>query len=307
MILNNAKNVMIGNKSVSRLFCNSKKIWERPGINPDDWSYSIENNEVRILGYKGSDTDIWMPSVIENCPVRYVGSGEKRDRISGIENVISLRIADSVKRIEDYAIYSVYDNDLKLKKIWFGDGAESIGAYVASYCHRLEYVKMGKNLKTIGDYAFYYSCNSLDDYTAQIIIGENVETIGRSAFEFCAYVKSFEIPETVTTINPYAFCSCRAITSITIPDSVQTIGKKAFYDCTSLRNVSLNNTLSYIPQEMFSHCYKLQTVTVPKTVTNIEDYAFSYCYELKNVYVPSSCSYAANAFEYSNYVNVIRY
>ena len=71
------------------------------------------------------------------------------------------------------------------------------------YCNMLQAAEIGKNVTSIGNYAFSY-CYSL----ASIVIPQGVTSIGNSAFNYCYSLASIVIPQGVTSIGNYAFNSC---------------------------------------------------------------------------------------------------
>ena len=87
----------------------------------------------------------------------------------------------------------------------------------------------GKNVTSIGDYAFAY-CESL----TSVIIPNSVTSIGNGAFYNCTSLTSIEIPNSITSIGNGVFYCCTSLTSITIPNSVTSIGNSAFSGCTRL-------------------------------------------------------------------------
>lgn len=179
----------------------------------------------------------------------------------------------------------------------FGDSVEHIPANLfrvsqTSYEPYITSVTFGKNIKTIGDYAFY-RCGG-----GEYILPDGLTTIG--AYAFCGSVNSFTLPDSVTKIGEKAFVNSgyyrneanwendvlyinnhliEAKTSIadsyTIKDGVKTIADKAFYNCESLT-----------------------TLTVPDSVTNIGVDAFTYCSNLTEVITPCK-SYASTYFDES--------
>ena len=54
--------------------------------------------------------------------------------------------------------------------------------------------------------------------------------------------KADDIPNTVNSIKRSAFNWCTSLTNITIPNSVTEIGDGAFYNCSSLKTINFNGT-----------------------------------------------------------------
>ena len=86
-------------------------------------------------------------------------------------------------------------------------------------------------MRSIGASAFAY-CYGLEN----VQIGNNVTTLGRSAFWYCG-LKSITIPDNVTSIGSQAFGDCGALESITIGNGVTSIGDNAFKGC-RLKNIT---------------------------------------------------------------------
>lgn len=74
-------------------------------------------------------------------------------------------------------------------------------------------------------------CNMLQD----VSIGKNVTSIGYYAFQNCYSLASITIPNGVTSIDGSAFYTCYSLASITIPTGITSIGDYAFYDCYGMR------------------------------------------------------------------------
>jgi hypothetical protein len=64
-----------------------------------------------------------------------------------------------------------------------------------------------------------------------VIIPDNVTSIGYCAFDHCFGLSEVVIPNSVTTIGSGAFSYCSGLTEVAIPDSVTTIGSGAFDGC----------------------------------------------------------------------------
>ncbi len=135
-------------------------------------------------------------------------------------------------------------------------------------------------------YGSFYCCDMLTD----VVIGDDVESIGSSAFSFCYNLKNLTLGSGATVIGGYAFQDA-SLTNLVIPDNFQTIGTKAFHRCNKLMSVTLGNGLTTIYDEAFLGCYKLievknlsDTLTIEMgTTTN--GYAGKYA---KNIYTASS-------------------
>ncbi len=109
------------------------------------------------------------------------------------------------------------------KKIVYGDTIEKI-ENMGVYFRDIKTLEFPKNLKEIGDYAFY-KCNSLNS----VVIPSGVTSIGDSAFYECIFLTDVDIPEGVTYIGNDAFDNCYSLENINLPKSVTHIGNYAFY------------------------------------------------------------------------------
>ena len=116
-------------------------------------------------------------------------------------------------------------------------------------------------------------CNMLQD----VSIGKNVTSIGSYAFSNCTSLASVTIPDGVTSIGDNAFGGCRSLASVTIPKGVTSIGDYAFGNCPSLASVTIPTGVTSISNSAFSNCFSLASVTIPTGVTSIGDSAFGGC------------------------------
>ena len=121
-----------------------------------------------------------------------------------------------------------------------------------------------------------------------VVIPENVTSIGKEVFSNYNKLTSITIPSSVTEIESRAFYKCTGLTSVTIPDSVTTIGSGAFSFCTDLTSVTISNSVTAIEGGAFQGCTRLTSVTIPNGVTKIGKEAFMGCSSLKSVTIPAS-------------------
>ena len=244
----------------------------------EDFKYTIENSEVTITKYIGSDTEVAIPSEIEGYPVTSIGS----DAFYSCYSLTSVTIGDSVTSIGDWAFGSCDS----LTSVTIPDSVTSIGEGAFYSCDSLTSVTIGDSVTSIGEGAFY-SCTSL----TSVAIGDSVTSIGSYVFCYCTSLTSVTIPDSVTSIGNYAFCYCTSLTSVTIPDSVTSMGEYTFYKCTSLTSVTIPDSVTSIGDAAFAACTSLTLVTIPDSVTSIGSYAFEACDSLTSIIVDSDNQY----------------
>ena len=203
----------------------------------------------------------------------------------------------------------------------FSGNVERIPAYLfyvsnTSCSPKITSVTIGKNVKSIGSYAFY-NCTKLaslyitdiaawceisfgnnssnpiyfadelyvsGSLTTNIMIPEGITNIGKYAFYGCSSIVSVTIPDSVTTIGDYAFRLCSSLTSVTIGDNVDIIGTQAFYQCGNLTSITIPDSVEIIGNYAFYGCAGLASVTISDGVTTIGDHAFDLCNSLTDVY-----------------------
>ncbi|MBR2381710.1 MAG: leucine-rich repeat protein [Clostridia bacterium] len=132
------------------------------------------------------------------------------------------------------------------------------------------------------------------DLIEEILLPENVTSIGEYVFENCSSLKHlnssidgvFTIPENISVIEAYAFYGCSALKSIELPETLTTIGNYAFYNCTSLESIEFSEALTTIGSYAFKNCTSLTSIEVPDSVTSIGVGAFGGCSSLASMTLP---------------------
>jgi uncharacterized repeat protein (TIGR02543 family) len=122
-----------------------------------------------------------------------------------------------------------------------------------------------------------------------LIIGNNVTSIGNEAFYGCTGLTTIEIPGSVTSIGNYAFSGCTGLTTIEIPESVTSIGDSAFSYCTGLTSVTFQGTskVTSIGDSSFSGCTGLTSVKFRRaTPPSFYDFTFLNTPKSYTIYVP---------------------
>ncbi len=119
--------------------------------------------------------------------------------------------------------YVIYVNDWTTS-ITFGDEVEHIPAYLCyQFQGELRNLVIPDNVKTIGDNAFYYNSKLVS-----LKLGVGLTEIGKQAFYGCASLTEVSIPDNVTTINPSAFFYCTSLATLNLGKGIQTLGTGAF-------------------------------------------------------------------------------
>jgi hypothetical protein len=119
----------------------------------------------------------------------------------------------------------------------------------------------------------FVNCTSL----VTLILGNNVTTIGRRAFQYCSNLTSVTFPtSSLTTIRRGAFWGTGLI-SVAIPNSVTSMEDSIFVDCINLASATLpiNATITTVPQGTFVNCTSLTSITIPSNYTTIAQDAFT--------------------------------
>ena len=204
------------------------------------------------------------------------GDGSAAETLAGTGNVDT---SHTYAEPGDYVISLMPQGECTLS---FGSGSSSYCVMGLTrtngrvYCNMLQDVSIGKNVTSIGSYAFS-SCPSL----ASVTIPTGVTSIGSYAFSGCFSLASVTIPNGVTSIGDSAFGDCSSLASVTIPTGVTSIGSYAFSDCSSLASVTIPTGVTSIGDSAFSSCFSLASVTIPNGVTSIGDSAFSSCFGMR--------------------------
>ena len=128
----------------------------------------------------------------------------------------------------------------------FGDKVTAINKRLFYDANKLANVTIGKGVTEIGDAAFWNAGDDESVVEMTVTLGENVKTIGVSAFESCDKLMSITLPEKLDTIFDSAF-QTTGLTALTIPASVDSIGNRAFADCSSLASIRIQESAVPLP------------------------------------------------------------
>ena len=176
-----------------------------PDLKTDgDYAYYVsEDNTYCITSlYKGSSTDVVVPSSLGGYPVKIIGDHtfENKSFIRTVE------VPDGVVAIGKQAFFMC----INLQTVIVPEGVVMFGDQCFAACYMLDYVQVPDSLESVGEMAFL-GCYALKE----IEFGENLKSIGSCAFHTCTELEKVTVPSTSVTIDESAFISC--------PDNMEVI------------------------------------------------------------------------------------
>ena len=270
------------------------------------FEYELDDVFANITEYRGTETDVIIPSAIDGYTVTGIYLGAFEDNTS-LESVV---IPDTVTYIGDNAfmdctslasltnsdtiIYigeSAFENCTSLESVTIPDSARYIGENAFANTG-LSSVTIPENVMYIGNSAFGYYLPyewsrflvKKNDFTIYGYTNSEAEIYADDngfSFESLGDASSFayEVYEDVACITKYRGSDADVVIPSEIDGyTVTEIGWGAFEGCTSLTGVEIPDTVTYIGGFAFIDCTNLKSVTIPASVTNIGYCAFGYSY-----------------------------
>ena len=262
-------------------------------------SVTIPNSVTSIGGYAFSNcrglTSVTIPKSVTSI-------GENTfEYCSGLT---SITIPNSVKIIKGYA----FRNCTRLTSATIPNSVTSIGDGAFEGCTDLTSVhisdleawcKISFDGSSSNPLSFAHHLYMNGSEITNLVIPNNVTSIGEFAFSKCSGLTSVTISNSVTSIGRSAFSGCSGLTSITIPNSVTSIGNGTFGDCTGLTSIMIGNSVTSIGDDAFKGCSGLTSITIPNSVTSIGRSAFWDCSGLTSITIPNSVtSIGLGAFDW---------
>jgi len=287
------------------------------------FTFDSQTNTYSVTDYKGTTTEIIIPSVYKGFPVSSIGEFA----FSSCETITAVKLPSSIVSI-DFAAFSTCTS---LKSVTLENGIQKIGGYAFDSCSLLKNITLPNTIIGIEHNAFS-ECTSLTEIT----IPDSVVSIGEYAFNDCASLKSVTLGKGLEKIDKGAFADCSSLETIEFPSSLTEIGGAAFWGCTSLTEIVIPDTVEFIDAAAFAYCENLVKVTLPflgdkkdnptdgtfkyiftylhepsvKEVIltggnycglgeQIPDYAFDYYYSLEKITLPNTLVIIGN-YAFSN-------
>lgn len=161
-------------------------------------------------------------------------------------------------------------------------------------------IKIGKNVREIGAYAFSENTSLTD-----VVFDEQsqLEVIGDGAFYDCDNLVNINIPNTLKKLGRCAFFLLdNLVCEYDDIYGVKYLGNDEnpfliLYDSVSsnIKNVVVNENCRFIADFSFSYCSKLESIEIGEGVVSIGDSALYYCNSLRKLRIPSTVTYIGDA------------
>ena len=259
--------------------------------------WNAVDNSIIITNYKGSDSNLVIPELIDGLPVTSIAG----EAFYSNENLKSVTVPNSVSYINGEA----FSYCTKLTDISLPDSLTYLGSEAFEGCSALKSISLPDSVTTISNGAFS-RCTSLKN----VELSDSLTSIGYNAFDNCTSLESITIPDSVTSLGGSAFSYCSKLSSISIPNSVKSIGENAFYQTPWFesqkdtfvlagnnilikyngadKSVTIPNGVTSISGRVFAYNMSMTSAVIPNTVRNIGYSAFEGCYNLKKITIPDS-------------------
>ena len=218
--------------------------------------------DVTAIGNKAFRKSVDVTSIIIPNSVTSIGS----EAFSGCSGLTSITIPNSVTSIG----YKAFADCGNLTSITIGSSVTEIGNEAFSGCHNLTAVHI-EDLAAWCNIPFYETMNG------NSLLHSNPLEYAHHLYQNGEEVKDLVIPNNVTTIGRNAFCGCSGLKSVTIPNSVKSIGSDAFSGCTGLTSIDIPNSVTSIGNSTFEDCTGLTSIDIPNSVTSIGNSTFYNC------------------------------
>lgn len=203
--------------------------------------FDLENGDTHwvITGYKGSETVVQIPGMIDGKPV---------------------------SKLADRAFSPVKNRKAKvareaIEEIIVPDSVVELGEDVFFGCVGLKRVVLSDNIRKIpGGYGSgtFMDCAALQE----VVLPQSLRRIGSNAFANCKALTKIDIPNTVIRIGDRAFRSCDNLVELRFPPRVKRIEE---YTCSGkmLQTVELPAELEELCGSAFALAKKITTIIIP--------------------------------------------
>ena len=229
----------------------------------DDWecrvvdSSSGKEKEIRLVNYRGSDSEIVVPDIVRGLKVTEL-SRYAFDESEGVLNITSIDLGE----------------------IAVGNGA-------LKKLENLRTVIWDKNFSTYAEMCSGLFKSETDSRLKKLILNNN-EIIPENAFKNAASIEEIVFKNPVIDIKDGAFNGCSSLKAIDL-SSVMNIGDNAFKNCSAITVIDLGE-VKKIGMEAFLGCSGLTDLVLPASLEEIGDNAFDSCDNISSLCIDANLS-----------------
>ena len=210
---------------------------EFPYFENEDYRYSVNEGEIKILDYLGDDEHIVIPETLDEMPVTFLAERSFQQ----VQGVKTITVPASVEVIEG----NVFDFNPNLTDVFIEDGNP--------YFTDEDGVLFSKDMSAL---LFYPDGREATSYT----VPEGVLVIGSMAFGRCNYLQEVIFPEGLLVLGQYVFFMNDGIREVHLPDSVIAVGEATFEYCDNLEEVTFGKNVEFIGEAPFKECPSLKSI-----------------------------------------------
>jgi uncharacterized protein YukE len=206
-----------------------------------EYLYNVYEDHIELIKYIGLKKRVDIPAEIDGLPVTHIG-------------------------LDCFAMAW----RVKFTDITMPDTVTTVYHGAFRGCHTIREIKLSKNLRYIGNYAFGFITD-----LEHISLPDNVVSFGMGAFRNCLSLRSVSIPtRTLKRIGSDCFYGCKKLECVVIGDDVVEIDDWAFRLCEHLSSVTIGGSVEKIGECAFYDCIRLDRLDIPENVSKIGDTAF---------------------------------
>ena len=238
-----------------------------------------------MLKYLGNSEHVFIPGVINHCPVKVGRELFIKDWRYINTTVKSIVVGEGVQLIEDAAFY----NCARVEHIFVPDTVKSIGSSAFFGCYMLRHDIIISNT---------LFCAAPTIHRRRYRVKENISEIAYSAFTLGFNIQEIEFSSNIRKMGDLP----SGMKTFIMPDSVEEISPNFCSVMTKLEKIVLSSRLKEIPEGAFSVSGTLEFLNeagteINSSIKTISDNAFTGTMAMDTLILPTSLeTIGVNAF-----------
>ena len=263
----------------------------------DQYDYSISDGGVTITKYKGTDTSVVIPPVIEGCPVIAIG----QNAFKGKQGLVSVSVPEGVGSIDSGA----FADCTKLTQVSLPSTLTALGSAAFAYCGSASSepfcYELPDNLAVIQQTGSssdtFYNCNAVKVVTPgsatayllsnpDYVMAENAYSKqwftfkGHEDFRYLYFADTVNGAQT-RRLHLVKYTGSAAEVSVlpvgSGPESLSVLHQNAFKDSAGITKVTIPEGIEVLGASVFQGCTSLTEIAFPDSLREIHANAFTYC------------------------------